>query len=74
MTHPRLAPPEESALQDFVEAVLAFSDEPDPANLDRYLAASQSLDASRLPEQKASRPRPRTRRASAGAQRATAPS
>ncbi len=32
------------ALQQFVDAVLAFSDEPGQANLERYLAASRSLE------------------------------
>ena len=36
------------ALQQFVDAVLAFSDEPGQANLERYLAASRSLEEARL--------------------------
>jgi hypothetical protein len=36
------------ALRQFVEAVVAFSDEPGPANLERYLAASRSLEEARL--------------------------
>jgi hypothetical protein len=31
----------------FAEAVLAFSDDPGPANLERYLAASRGLEESR---------------------------
>jgi hypothetical protein len=60
MTRPRVAPPKETSLQDFVEAVLAFSDDPDPVNLERYLAASRSLDKSRLAEQEAPWPGART--------------
>lgn len=40
--------PDRSALQQFVEAVVAFSDEPGEANLERYLAASRSLEEARL--------------------------
>ncbi|MDP9307918.1 MAG: hypothetical protein M3P15_06385, partial [Actinomycetota bacterium] len=36
------------ALQHFVEAVVAFSDEPSQTNLERYLAASRSLEEARL--------------------------
>lgn len=36
------------ALQQFVDAVVAFSDEPGQANLERYLAASRSLEKARL--------------------------
>jgi hypothetical protein len=36
------------ALRQFVDAVVAFSDEPGPANLERYLAASRSLEEARL--------------------------
>ena len=35
-------------LQQFVDAVVAFSDEPGLANLERYLAASRSLEQARL--------------------------
>jgi hypothetical protein len=31
----------------FADAVLAFSDDPGPANLERYLAASRALEESR---------------------------
>jgi len=43
----RLATEERSALRQFVDAVVAFSDDHGPANLERYLAASRSLDESR---------------------------
>jgi hypothetical protein len=43
----RLATGERSALRQFVDAVVAFSDDHNPANLERYLAASRSLDESR---------------------------
>jgi hypothetical protein len=36
------------ALQQFVDAVVAFSEEPGQANLERYLAASRSLEEARL--------------------------
>ena len=36
------------ALRQFVVAVVAFSDEPGPVNLERYLAASRSLEEARL--------------------------
>ena len=36
------------ALRQFVDAVVALSDEPGPANLERYLAASRSLEEARL--------------------------
>jgi hypothetical protein len=44
----RPATADRSALQRFVEAVVAFSDEPGPENLERYLAASRSLEEARL--------------------------
>lgn len=34
-------------LRQFADAVLAFSDEPGPENLERYLAASRALEESR---------------------------
>jgi hypothetical protein len=39
---------EHEAFRQFVDAVLDFSDEPEPANLERYLAASRALEESRL--------------------------
>jgi hypothetical protein len=35
------------AFREFVEAVHAFSDDPGPFNLERYLAASRALEDSR---------------------------
>ena len=49
----------------FADAVLAFSDDPGPANLERYLAASRGLEESRRAPRK--RPRVRARTGSAGA-------
>jgi hypothetical protein len=49
--HEKLAQPataDRDALQHFVEAVVAFSDEPSQTNLERYLAASRSLEEARL--------------------------
>jgi len=37
---------ERSVHEQFVQAVHAFSDDPGPANLARYLAASRSLEES----------------------------
>jgi len=42
----------------FVDAVLALSDDPRPANLDRYLAASRAVEEARA----AARPQRRDRR------------
>jgi len=39
-------PAQRKALHDFREAVLAFSDDPGPFNLERYLAASRALEES----------------------------
>ena len=36
---------------EFVDAVLALSDDPGPANLQRYLAASRELEGSRRPRE-----------------------
>ena len=44
MTPAQLASAERTAFRQFVAAVLALSDDPGPANLERYLAASRSLD------------------------------
>jgi len=38
-----------AAVERFVDAVVAFSDDPGPANLERYLEASRSLEESRRP-------------------------
>jgi hypothetical protein len=37
----------EAAVERFVDAVVAFSDDPGPTNLERYLRASRSLEESR---------------------------
>ena len=37
----------EAAVDHFVDAVVAFSDDPGPANLELYLEASRSLEESR---------------------------
>jgi hypothetical protein len=42
---------ERNSVRQFVDAVLAFSVDPGPANLERYLAASRSLEESRRPKQ-----------------------
>jgi hypothetical protein len=39
----------ERAFRLFAEALQAFSDEPGPENLERYLAASRLLEESRRP-------------------------
>jgi hypothetical protein len=39
--------PEQSPFRQFVDAVHAFSDDPDPVNLSRYLQASRALEESR---------------------------
>jgi len=54
-------------IREFVDAVLALSDDPGPANLRRYLAVSRELEESRRPRQSAAqevraRPRDRGRR------------
>ena len=46
----RNAPAHRAALREFVEAVLAFSDDNGPANLERYLAASRALEEPQQPE------------------------
>jgi hypothetical protein len=51
---------DQSAFRQFVDAVLAFSVDPGAANLERYLAASRSLEESRRPRQTQPQPhRPR---------------
>jgi hypothetical protein len=49
--------PKPSAVRAFVDAVLALSDDPQPANVERYLVASHALEDSR------SMTNPRARRA-----------
>jgi hypothetical protein len=51
MTRDRLGPAEQSAVREFVDAVLALSDDSGPANLERYLAVSRALDESRRPRE-----------------------
>lgn len=41
----------EAAVENFVDAVVAFSDDPSPTNLERYLRASRSLEESRRSEE-----------------------
>jgi hypothetical protein len=36
-----------TALQEMVDAVHSLSDDPSPANVDRYLASSRALEGSR---------------------------
>jgi hypothetical protein len=43
----RLPPPKSAAVRAFVEAVLALSDDPQSANVERYLRASHVLEDSR---------------------------
>ena len=48
--------------REFVDAVLALSDDPGPANLERYLAASRELDES----QQQAAPAPEVRKRARG--------
>jgi hypothetical protein len=66
MTRDRLAPAEQGAFRQFVDAVLALSDDPEPANVERYLEASRALEESRH----ARKARPRTRARTGGARAA----
>jgi hypothetical protein len=43
----RLAPPARTPIQELMDAVLALSDDPRPANVERYLAASRALEDSK---------------------------
>jgi hypothetical protein len=54
MTRGGLGQSEQNAVREFVDAVRALSDDPGPANLERYLAVSRELEELR-------RPRPRSR-------------
>jgi hypothetical protein len=47
MTRRRLTP--ERAFRLFADAVVAFTDDPGPENLERYLAASRLLEEARRP-------------------------
>ena len=59
-------PAHQAALREFVEAVLAFTDDPGPANLERYLAASRGLEEPPQAEPARPRARPRAKGTSAG--------
>jgi hypothetical protein len=55
---------DQDAVREFVDAVLALSDDPGPANLHRYLTVSRQLEESRRPGESAAaeaRTRPRDR-------------
>jgi hypothetical protein len=43
----RLAPPARTPIEQLLDAVLALSDDPRPANVERYLAASRTLEDSK---------------------------
>jgi hypothetical protein len=60
MTRARPAPSERRALRLFGDAVLAFSDDPGPENLERYLATSRMLEESRRSRPTPAQARPRT--------------
>jgi len=47
MTRDQHTRAERNAFRQFVDAVVAFSEDSGPANLERYLAASRSLEESR---------------------------
>jgi hypothetical protein len=53
MTRTELGPSQRNAVREFVDAVLALSDDPGPANLQRYLAVSRELEESRRPRESA---------------------
>lgn len=53
MSRSRPAEPDPTALRDFVDAVVALSDDPGRDNLERYLTASRALDESRTPRGRA---------------------
>jgi hypothetical protein len=72
MTQDRLAA-EQRAVQQFVDAVLDFSEDPGPVNLVRYLAASRALEELRQSAQTAAQARPRSKRSRAGARRGNRP-
>ena len=48
MSRPKLPPPQPAALQRLVEAIVELAEDPDPANVQRYLAMSRALEASRF--------------------------
>jgi hypothetical protein len=51
MRRPKLPPPHPAAVQRLVEAVLEVAEDPDPVNVQRYLAMSRALEASRIQAQ-----------------------
>jgi hypothetical protein len=55
MTRLPLGAPAKTAMREFIDAVLALSDDPAPTNVGRYLAASQALEDSRPPRRKQAR-------------------
>ena len=59
MTRARLSSVERRAFRLFAEAVGAFADDPGPANLERYLAASRLLDESKRARARRVQARPR---------------
>jgi hypothetical protein len=61
------------AFRLFVSAVLAFSDDPGPDNLERYLAASRALEESRCSRQTRARARARTEASNATVRRTGRP-
>jgi hypothetical protein len=50
MRRPVLPPPQPDAIRRLVDAVVALSDDPKRANVERYLAASRALESSPLAE------------------------
>lgn len=48
LRRPKLPPPHPAALRRLVEAVVDLAENPDPANVQRYLAMSRALEASRF--------------------------
>jgi hypothetical protein len=53
----RLAFAEKSAFRQFADAVVAFSDDPGPDGLERYLAASRALEEARRSREPATQTR-----------------
>jgi hypothetical protein len=70
MTRARLEP-ERRAFRLFGDALLAFSDDPGPDNLERYLAASRGLEESRRAREKRTSVGRRTKGATAVRNRRT---
>jgi hypothetical protein len=48
MRRRKLPPPQPAAVQRLVDAVIHLAEDPDPANVQRYLAMSRALEASRF--------------------------